>query len=554
MPKGNYRVKGYSRRGNARGNKKQGVEFGKKSRKEREAFEQFGSLKPHDDNLDSSEEEETSKNSYYKVTESQLDEEREYQTEEEDVDDDKIIFDDEPGEEMDMRKRSYNKLIELLQRDSRNQEFLKRRKFEEEGMEYMMATKADESSLEDMQRDAGDLKSEENNFQIQEEKDSDDELPNDQDVEEDDQDDADEFEIHFGDNGQQGGIGEKVTDVDEKKWKILRSEDPILKLVTKYSLLDESVETGENNENIKGKLLESWKELHACDVNDAIFREELRDQGFTRPKVLILLPFRNSALDLVETLIKLSGAEQQENRRRFFDSYGISPDQEKIDPNKPADFLATFRGNIDDMFRIGIKFTRKSMKLYAKFYNADIIIASPLGLRMIIGNEGDKKRDFDFLSSIELLIIDQADTFLMQNWDHLEHIFNHLNLIPKSSHDCDFSRVKSWYLDERAKYFRQTIIISDYLTPEINTLFNKQMMNIAGKLKIKKEYEGSIVNVIPEVKQIFIRIECPSLSESDDVRFKYFTEKSFIDHLDPIVTEELRSENGTYHDIHSIIF
>ncbi|CAI2162301.1 8557_t:CDS:10 [Funneliformis geosporum] len=196
--------------------------------------------------------------------------------------------------------------------------------------------------------------------------------------------------------------------------------------------------------------------------------DEIRDQGFTRPKVLILLPFRNSAMDLVEILIKLSGTDQQENRKRFFDSFGITPEQEKIDPKKPADFLATFKGNIDDMFRIGIKFTRKSMKFYAEFYNADIIIASPLGLRMVIGAEGDKKREFDFLSSIEVMIVDQCDTLLMQNWDYVEHIFSHMNLIPQKSHDCDFSRVKDWYLDGRAKYLRQTIVFSDYLTPEIN--------------------------------------------------------------------------------------
>ncbi|CAG8789840.1 13840_t:CDS:2, partial [Racocetra fulgida] len=62
---------------------------------------------------------------------------------------------------------------------------------------------------------------------------------------------------------------------------------------------------------------------------------------------LVLLPFRNSALDLAEIFIQLSGAEQQvraetkldemyeENRKRFFDSYGISPDEEKINLSKP---------------------------------------------------------------------------------------------------------------------------------------------------------------------------------------------------------------------------
>jgi U3 small nucleolar RNA-associated protein 25 len=172
----------------------------------------------------------------------------------------------------------------------------------------------------------------------------------------------------------------------------------------------------------------------------------MRDQGFTRPKVLLILPFRNTVVDVVDTLIKLSATEQHDNKTRFFEQYNLR-EEEAIDTSKPADYLQNFQGNIDDHFRLGIKFAKKSLKIYSNFYDADIIIASPLGLRTLIGTEGDKKRDFDFLSSIEMVILDQTNHFLMQNWEHIEHIFQHMNLIPTDSHGCDISRIKSWYLD-----------------------------------------------------------------------------------------------------------
>lgn len=114
---------------------------------------------------------------------------------------------------------------------------------------------------------------------------------------------------------------------------------------------------------------------------------EMRDQGFTRPTVLIILPFRNTVVDVVDTLIKLSATEQHDNKNRFYEQYNLRED-EAVDATKPADYLQNFQGNIDDHFRLGIKFAKKSMKLYADFYNADIIIASPLGLRTLIGSEG----------------------------------------------------------------------------------------------------------------------------------------------------------------------
>lgn len=77
---------------------------------------------------------------------------------------------------------------------------------------------------------------------------------------------------------------------------------------------------------------------------------------------------------------------------------------------------------------------------------------------MIVGAEGEEDRDYDFLASIELLIMDQMDIFLMQNWDHLLHVLDHLHLQPKKTHDTDFSRVRSWAVNGWSKYYRFDIL------------------------------------------------------------------------------------------------
>ncbi|BFZ54358.1 rRNA-binding ribosome biosynthesis protein utp25 [Savitreella phatthalungensis] len=252
---------------------------------------------------------------------------------------------------------------------------------------------------------------------------------------------------------------------------------------------------------------------------------ELRDQGFTRPSVLVLLPTRHACLEVVNEFIARLGAEQVENRKRFEDSFGVEDDP-LAGSNKPADFRAAFKGNTDDAFRVGLKVTRKTVKLFAQFYNSDVILASPLGLRMAIGDEATKnkkKRDFDFLSSINVVVVESADQMHMQNWQHVEHIFDHLNRIPLEQHGCDFGRVRQWALEGKSANLRQTFLLSQYDFPELRSLFAKGV-NCAGSIRSAVQYDnGAIDRVGVSIAQTFVKVyggQTPA--DEPDARFEFF--------------------------------
>jgi len=52
----------------------------------------------------------------------------------------------------------------------------------------------------------------------------------------------------------------------------------------------------------------------------------------------------------------------------------------------------------------------------AKLMECDVIVASPLGMKM----NAERESSVDLLSSIEICLVDGVDVMQMQNWDHVQ--------------------------------------------------------------------------------------------------------------------------------------
>jgi U3 small nucleolar RNA-associated protein 25 len=316
------------------------------------------------------------------------------------------------------------------------------------------------------------------------------------------------FNIHYG-NAHSCTILEEAKLVDAKQYKQTESLENQMKVKTK-----EFIEKKEKNKlssklslprSIFSSFLLSCKDCfvytgesvmrpvvtlvlnHSFKTRNKIMKQKEKDSGFTRPKALILLPFKNHCFEYVQEFIRQSNLKA-ENDERFKEEFYAESDFK----NKSENYKEIFKGNVDDCFKIGLKLTRKAVKLYASFYSSDIIIASPLGLHTIL------EKDDDYLSSIEVLVLDYADLFLMQNIDHVREIFVRLNKLPTKDHGCDFSRVKDYYLDGLQKYVRQTIVRSSIQTAEFNS-FQKYCFNTLGSIKI-------VDPIVDSISKVFIKV------------------------------------------------
>lgn len=328
---------------------------------------------------------------------------------------------------------------------------------------------------------------------------------------------------------------------------------------------------------------------------------EILDQGFTRPKVLIVLPYKSCVAKVVDLIIRLtidpatakpgksvrkhdkykeeydpdpgsdaSSSEdddglddviddEEEEEEEVVEEDDASSDgssdggsvggakagkkkktttatktkkqtkkekrQSKRNRHPNAEHRKLFEGDTDDCFRLGISLTRTTVNLYSDFYTADILIASPLGLRLIIGADGERHQEYDFLSSIEVTIIDQAESMLMQNWEHVLHMMAHTNLQPRETRNTDFSRLQRWSVEGWAKHFRQTILLSSQSAPEFNLLYKKHCSNLYGEVRFSSPTKGSITTVASQIPQSFHRVHAATPSDAIEARFRFFVDE-----------------------------
>ncbi|KAG7338122.1 UTP25, U3 small nucleolar RNA-associated SSU processome protein 25 [Nitzschia inconspicua] len=326
------------------------------------------------------------------------------------------------------------------------------------------------------------------------------------------------------------------------------------------------------------------------DDDDSISMDTdmLRDQGFTRPAVLVLLPTRGTCHEFISTMVRLLGTELDPTvHERFQADYGELVDDDNDDDDnhnntnssknataekeirrkqvlkqKGREWNQLFgeTANQDDDFKIGITISSNnnkkkkkqnknhsnqnqpqspiSVRLYADFFKSDIIVASPLGLKMVLTNHDDdedaadnnddgkgRSSNIDFLSSIEICLLQHSDVMLMQNWDHVNDILDALNQPPQHNNNTDFSRVRQYLLEGQGEHWRQLILSTKFVDPTLISSFKRFGKSHAGSVKVRRKTpsdEASIASVLLPIAQVFHKVPVGSFAQQSPARVEYF--------------------------------
>ncbi|GIQ79450.1 digestive organ expansion factor, predicted [Kipferlia bialata] len=176
---------------------------------------------------------------------------------------------------------------------------------------------------------------------------------------------------------------------------------------------------------------------------------EVRDSGYTRPCVLILVPTRHIGFRYAQHMLALMpgltpthtmGLGKLEEELAplegdYINGSDLLPDDIETDTQTvpgsepehhvgrviPFDWRQTFAGNSDDNFRYGLSIGKggpRRCRVYGDIRGCDIVVASPLNLKLLLAQRGGVA----ILSSIHTVILDTASLLNYQSWAHVADV------------------------------------------------------------------------------------------------------------------------------------
>jgi len=109
----------------------------------------------------------------------------------------------------------------------------------------------------------------------------------------------------------------------------------------------------------------------------------------------------------------------------------------------------------------------------------------------------------DCLSSLELVVVDRADTLLMQNWAHVASLLtDSINNLPRSPPACDVMRVRECHLSGQSKKARQLVVLSSFASPAVVAAWSGAAASVAGRARLAVRHEGGALEAAPPLVQL----------------------------------------------------
>lgn len=283
-----------------------------------------------------------------------------------------------------------------------------------------------------------------------------------------------------------------------------------------------------------GENFEDYRKIAALKVVNHIYDDmyekknrespDARDSSYTMSSVLVICPTRKQAYEFINEIISVLPENDPnsgepfvvQNFDRFNEEYSVGEVPQFILKTKPKDWLRTFGGNNSNEFRMGIRFFDNKIKLFNSMEKSQLIIGSSLSLFL--------HEDKDFMSSIEVLVLDSLDVLMAQQGDRLLQLILMLNKLPQKVNATDWGHLRLYCTDKQQEKLRQNIIYSSVLTPEMHNMFSK-FPNIRGQLIVRPLKYPPLL--IPGLDRSFKKLECQNVKQIGTALEKCFDEKLY---------------------------